>query len=407
MSNPEYDVIVYGATSFVGQLVAEYLNEQYGVDGDVKWAIGGRSADKLRQVQEEYGLQDVATFVGDAGDVAFLENMVQQTRVICSTVGPYALYGNDLVAACSRFGTDYVDLTGETQWIRKMIDNNHASAIASGARIVHSCGFDSIPSDLGVMHLQSIANEKHGEPCTSVNLRVKAMAGKASGGTVASMLNVIEEARKDSKLIRILQNPYALAPEGKRSGIRQPNTNKATFDKDLDGWVAPFVMAAINTRNVHRTNALLDYSYGTEFKYDEAVMTGKGFKGRAKAMGISNGLKGFMAAAALGPTRKLLNKFALPQPGEGPNKKERDTGFYKLWLIGKTASGQEVRTQVTGDKDPGYGSTSKMLGEAAVCLAKDISKDDVKGGMWTPAAAMGEALKARLEANAGLTFTQK
>lgn len=403
----EYDVIVYGATSFVGQLVAEYLNEQYGIDSDVKWAMGGRSADKLRQVQEEYGLQDVPTLVGDAGDVAFLESMVQQTKVVCSTVGPYALYGNDLVAACARFGTDYVDLTGETQWIRKMIDNNHASAIATGARIVHSCGFDSIPSDLGVMHLQSIANEKFGEPCTAINLRVKAMGGKFSGGTVASMLNVIEEARKDSKLIRILQNPYALAPEGKRSGIRQPNTNKAMFDKDLDGWVAPFVMASINTRNVHRTNALLDYAYGEDFKYDEAVMTGKGMSGRAKAMAISNGMKGFMAAAAIGPTRKLLNKFALPQPGEGPNKKERDNGFYKLWFIGKTASGQEVRTQVTGDKDPGYGSTSKMLGEAAVCLAKDISKNDVKGGMWTPASAMGETLKARLEANAGLSFTVK
>ena len=332
--------------------------------------------------------------------------MVKQCKVIASTVGPYALYGSELVKACAEQGTDYVDLTGESQWMRKMIDAHQATAEKSGARIVHNCGFDSIPSDLGVHFTQQQAADAFGEPCTEIGLRVKAMKGGASGGTVASLLNVFKEAAKDPALRKELQNPYAIAPQGMRKGPRQPATNMTGYDEQAKSWMAPFVMAAINTRVVQRSHALLGRPWGNEFKYSEAMSFGDGVGGRAKATSFTAGMGGFMALTALPPSRALLEKFVLPKPGEGPTPEEQKNGFYDLRLYGKTASGQEIVTKVTGDRDPGYGSTSKMLGEAAVCLAKDVTRRTTKGGIWTPSTAMGDKLLQRLEANSGLSFTR-
>lgn len=400
----KYDVIVWGATSFVGQLVAEYMFKQYGADGDVKWAMGGRSAAKLETVKKEYGIEGIDSLVGDASDEAFMNDLVQQTKVVCSTVGPYALYGNELVAACAKNGTDYVDLTGEPQWIRKMIDTHHAEAVKSGARIVHSCGFDSIPSDMGVAYTQQLAQERFGTHCNEIGLRVRRMKGGASGGTIASMMNVVQEARENPALMKILKNPFALAPEGKRKGPRQPDTNKAKFDDMTGKWIAPFIMASINTRNVHRSNAIMDYPYGEDFLYGEATIVGKGLKGRAKANVFTGVMGGLTLGMAFSLGRKVLGGYVLPKPGEGPSKEERENGCFDLWMIGKTANGDEIRTHVTGDRDPGYGSTAKMLSEAAICLAQDVP--DAAPGMGTPAATMGNVLRDRLVANAGLTFSE-
>jgi short subunit dehydrogenase-like uncharacterized protein len=323
---------------------------------------------------------------------------------VLSTVGPYALYGEPLVKACAETGTDYCDLTGEAQWIRRMIHGYEKAARRSGARIVHSCGFDSIPSDLGVHFLQQQAIERLGEPCTRVKMRVKAMRGGFSGGTVASVLNLVKEATSDPALRKELANPYSICPEGYAPGVRQPNVQSAQFDDDFDAWVAPFVMSAINTRIVQRSNALSKQAYGADFTYDEAVLTGRGLKGRLAATGMAAGLAGFMVAGAVPPTRWALERFVLPGPGEGPSAEAQKSGFFDLRFVGKTADGRSIRTRVTGDRDPGYGSTAKMLGQAGACLAQDLSNSGVKGGFWTPATIFGDRLIARLTKHSGLTF---
>ncbi len=321
-----------------------------------------------------------------------------------STVGPYALYGSDLIAAAVASGTDYCDLTGEPHWMRSMIDAHAAGAAESGARIVHACGFDSIPSDLGVLYTQQQAIERFDAPCTSIAMRVKAAKGGASGGTVASMVNVIAEAKDDPSLRSILKNPYALAPEGMRQGVQQPNVSSPTRDPHTGRWMAPFVMASVNTRVVHRTHALLGRPWGDDFRYDEAMLVGAGPFGAAKAAAFTVGLGGFIGLASVGPIRSLLERHVLPKPGEGPDAKARETGFYDLRFFGTTASGETIRTRVTGDRDPGYGSTAKMLGEAVVTIA-GLPDDQPPGGFWTPATALGTAFIDRLERYAGLSFT--
>jgi short subunit dehydrogenase-like uncharacterized protein len=331
--------------------------------------------------------------------------MCREARVVVSTVGPYALYGEPLVKACVETGTDYCDLTGEVQWIRRMVTRHEAAARASGARIVHCCGFDSIPSDLGVHVLQRGAQRRYGAPLERVRLRVKAMRGGASGGTVASLLNVLKEVGHDKSLRAELANPYSLCVGGDAPATRQPNVAGAVFDKAFGSWVAPFVMAGINTRVVHRSNALTGWRYGREFRYDEAVLMGRGLRGRLGALGTAVGLGGFMVAASIGPLRSLLERFVLPKPGEGPSPEAQRTGFFDLRLHGVTADGKTLRGKVTGDRDPGYGSTARMLLQAAACLASDTPKDALPGGFWTPATAFGDRLVERLEARAGLTFT--
>jgi short subunit dehydrogenase-like uncharacterized protein len=400
----EFDVVVYGATGFTGTLVAQYLLRQYGVDGDLKWCIAGRSASKLESVRESLGeaAADLDIIVADSRDQGALTPLASRTRVVLTTVGPYALYGSDLVAACVKSGTDYCDLAGEVQWIRKMVDKHHEQAQQTGARIVHCCGFDSIPMDMGVFFLQQAAKRQHGSYCRSISLFVKATKGTASGGTIASMMNIIEETKKDRSIARMMANPYALNPEGEREGPDERDQHKVVRDKGTACWTAPFVMAGINTRVVRRSHALAGYPYGRDFRYREAVLTGKGIGGWFKGTMMTLSLGALVVGISFAPTRKLLQKFILPKPGEGPSPELQKSGFFNLMQIGELADGRVMRTRITGDQDPGYGSTSKMLAESAVCLALD--ELDTGGGVLTPAFAMGDRLLERLRNNAGLTF---
>ncbi len=404
MTQNQHHIVVFGATSFVGQILTKYLWQRYGMTGEVRWALAGRSLAKLQQLRNELGANaaTLPLIVADADDESALRTMCASTQVIVSTVGPYALYGSPLVKVCAESGTDYCDLTGEVQWISRMIAEHETTAQRTGARIVHCCGFDSIPSDLGVYFLQQRANERFGQPCARVKLRVKNMHGAASGGTVASILNVVKESVSNPEIRKIMSNPFAICPTG--SGVRQPNVNFAEFDQDANSWVAPFVMAGINTRIVHRSNAVSNHAYGRDFCYDEAVMTGKGLKGHATAAAIATGLAGFIGAAAIPPSRYLLERFVVPKPGEGPSPEAQQRGGYDFRFYGQTANGQALQVKVTGDRDPGYGSTGKILGEAAVCLALETDKNTVKGGFWTPATIFGERLISRLQQHAGLTF---
>jgi short subunit dehydrogenase-like uncharacterized protein len=406
MKTPPHDLIVFGATSFVGQILTRYLFAQFGAHDGLRWALAGRSEQKLQRLRSSLGPKGarLPLVVADAADADALGALCSQTRVVISTVGPYALYGEPLVKACAETGTDYCDLTGEAQWIRRMIHGYEKAARKSGARIVHSCGFDSIPSDLGVHFLQQQAIERFGEPCTRVKMRVKAMRGGFSGGTVASVMNVVKEASTNPALRKELANPYSICPEGYAPKVRQPNVRSAQFDDDFNAWIAPFVMSAINTRIVQRTNALSKQAYGADFTYDEAVLTGRGLQGRLAATGMAAGLGGFVVAAAIPPARWALERFVLPGPGEGPSAEAQKSGFFDLRFVGRTADGRSIRTRVTGDRDPGYGSTAKMLGQAGACLAQDIGDSSVKGGFWTPATIFGDRLIARLTRHSGLTF---
>ncbi len=396
------DLIVFGATSFVGQLLCRRLVERQGVDGPLTWAIAGRDAAKLERVATETGA-DVERIVADASDADALAAMVGDTRVVVSTVGPYALYGSDLVAAVAEAGTDYCDLTGETQWMRRMIDAHAATAEASGARIVHTCGFDSIPSDLGVWFTQQQAVERLGAPCEHVSMRVATMRGGASGGTIASMMNLMEEAAADPALRKLLADPYALAPPDQRTGPDQPDVTRPQRDDASGQWVAPFVMAAVNTRVVQRSHALLGRPWGPGFTYDEAMLMGTGPLGAVKASGLSAGLAAGLGLTAVGPVRRVLQRYVLPKPGQGPSTDAQEKGSFDVRFFGSTADGKTIRTRVTGDRDPGYSGTARMLAEAAAALV-ELDADEVGGGFWTPATAFGDRLVERLESHAGIRF---
>ena len=384
----KFDIVVYGATGFTGQLVAEYLASHYKGDAGLKWAMAGRSAEKLAAVRDAIGApKDLPLIVADAGDPASLKAMAEQTESVITTVGPYQLYGNALIAACVETGTDYLDLCGEPIWMRQMIDKYEAAAKASGARIVFSCGFDSVPFELGTFFVQEEAKRAFGVPASRVKGRVRNMRGTLSGGTAASAKATFDAVAKDLSLVAILNNPFALTPGFE--GPKQPRGNKPLFEDDLQSWAAPFMMALINTRNVHRSNMLMGFPYGREFVYDEMVLTGPGEKGEANA-------KLVMAANTekTGPNA--------PKPGEGPSKEERENGLYDLLYVAIAPDGRQVRAAVKGDRDPGYGSTSKMISECAICLLRDAP--DVPAGFWTPGAAMGQKLIKRLEEHAGITF---
>lgn len=407
MEKAQFDILIFGATSFVGQILTTYMANHFGVDNaDLKWAIAGRSEAKLNQVKNSLGDKGkgLQIVLADAADETSLTALCNQTRVIISTVGPYALYGEPLVKVCAETGTDYCDLTGEVQWIKAMLDKYQDTAKASGARIVNCCGFDSIPSDMGVYFLQQQAQEKLGKTCNNIKMRVKAAKGGASGGTVASVINITKEAVKNPALRKQLANPYLICPENHGFSERQYNVNKPEFDPDFNAWSAPFIMAGINTRVVHRSNALADNTYGKDFKYEEAMLTGRGFKGRLTATALVAGLGAFMAGAVIKPTRWLLENYVLPKPGEGPSPEEQLNGYYDIRFIGKTDDGQQIKCKVTGDRDPGYGSTGKMLAQAAASLAQDIKKEDKAGGFWTPASIFDQRFIQRLEKEAGLAF---
>ncbi len=380
----DFDIIVYGATGFTGRLVAEYLT---GI-GATRWAMAGRSLSKLEEVRDLIGAPaDTPLVTANSDDPASLRALCERTAVVLTTVGPYQLYGSDLVAACAETGTAYVDLCGEPAWMRHMIDAHHETAKRTGARIVFSCGFDSIPFDLGVLGLQDAAKAKFGHAMPRVKGRVRKMQGGFSGGTAASLKATLAAAAKDPSILGLLVNPFALAPGF--TGPSQPKGLLPEYDRTIEAWVAPFVMAPINTKNVHRTNFLLGADgYGADFVYDEMMVApGLGEMGKAAAEAI----------ARINP----LSSEKGPKPGEGPSKEERDAGFYDLLFIGEGPNGERVDCVVTGDRDPGYGSTSKMIAETALCLVEDVPGD---GGIWTPGALMGKVLADRLQAKAGLTF---
>jgi short subunit dehydrogenase-like uncharacterized protein len=400
----EFDLIVVGATGFTGALVAEYLCERYGADGNLRWAIAGRSDDKLEALKGRLGstAANLPVIVADSLDEAAMTSLARRTAVALTTVGPYALYGSPLVAACAESGTHYCDLTGEVQWVRRMIDQHHAGATASGARIVHCCGFDSIPMDIGAWNLQQEAMRRYGSYCNSITLHVRAMKGGASGGTMASMMNIMREARTDRNVARILARPYSLNPDPEQRGPDSGDQRGVGFSAEGETWTAPFVMASVNTRVVRRTHALLGNPWGDDFQYREAVRTGAGPGGWLRAASVTAGLAGLVTAASFGWSRNALERFVLPKPGSGPDAAARESGFFNLEQIGTLADGTTIRGRILGDRDPGYGSTSKMLAEAGVCLAKDELRSS--GGVLTPAAAMAAPLLERLRANAGLTF---
>ncbi len=400
--NKTYDVILWGATGFTGRLIAEYLLAQYGVGKDLAWAMAGRNQSKLEKIREELGNTDIPLVVADSHDRQLLEAMVKQTKVICTTVGPYALHGSLLLEVCVEQAVDYCDLTGEVQWMRRTIDVHHEKAQENKVKIVHCCGFDSIPSDMGVFFLQQEAQKQWQAYAQEVKYRLMGAKGGPSGGTIASLDNVNIEAQKDPKLMeKVILNPYGLNPRDQQTGKDVPDLRDSAYDEDFQAWIAPFVMAVINTKVVRRSHALSNYPYGQDFRYEEATHVGAGFFNRIKASITATVTDALFTPGAI--LKRIIDQF-LPDPGQGPSKHQRETGFFKIILLGKSADGKTIKVKVKGDRDPGYGSTSKMLAEAAVCLAKDRENLPSNFGVITPSTAMGASLLHRLQENSGLTF---
>jgi short subunit dehydrogenase-like uncharacterized protein len=387
-SSPKYDIVVYGATGFTGQLVAEYLASHYRDDKSLKWAMAGRSLDKLAAARDAIGApKDIPLIAADSDDPLSIRAMVEQTRLVLTTVGPYQLYGTDVLAACVASGTDYLDLCGEPLWMHEMIETYQAAAEKSGARILFSCGFDSVPFELGVFFVQEQAKKVFGAPAARVKGRIRGMSGSLSGGTAASAKATAAALTKDLSLVAIMKDPFALTPGFK--GPKQPPGNRPLYEEDFHSWAAPFAMALVNTRNVHRANMLMGFPYGQDFVYDEMVLTGDGEQGQANT-------KLVMAANA----EKTGSN--APKVGEGPSKEKRDNGYFDLLYVAVGSDGRRVCATVKGTGDPGYGLTAKMITECAVGLLRDGAA--VKGGIWTPGAALGEALIKRLVDHAGLSF---
>ena len=384
-SDRPYDIVVYGATGYTGRLVAEYLSQNYRGKG-LAWAMAGRSMAKLEEVRDLIGAPaDTPLIEANSDDPASMAALAESARVILTTVGPYQLYGEPLVKACVAAGTDYADLCGEPAWMREMIDKYHAAAQASGARIAFSSGFDSIPFDLGVLMLQKEAVARFGKPAPRVKGRVRAMQGSFSGGTAASLTETMKAVAKNPKLIPILQSPFGLTPGFE--GPSQPMGLVPEYEDSVGKWAAPFIMATINTKNVHRTNLLLGHPYGEDFRYDEMMLTSAGELGQKAAHAVGEMLKNPFGAKP-------------PKPGEGPSPEERENGHYDVLFIGEYPGGKVLRYGVKGRYDPGYGSTSRMLAETGIALLEC----QADGAISTPGALLGEALVTRLQDHAEITF---
>lgn len=400
--NREFDLIVWGASGFTGRLVAEYLFQTYGVNKSIKWAMAGRNQEKLASVRAMVADDTVPIIIADSQDQASLDAMVKRATVICTTVGPYGKYGSKLVASCVEHQTHYCDLAGEVIWMRQMIDAHHGKAQANGTKIVHTCGFDSIPSDMGVYFMQKEALSRTGKAAKRIKMRVRAFKGELSGGTYASLSDSLAKAEANKSLYSILINPYSLNPEGEQVGPDRRDLQSVLYDQTAKSWIYPFIMAGINTKVVRRSNALAGYPYGKTFRYDEAVMSGDGLKGRMKGIAAALSL-GLLVMAKPGSFMKKVVDRVMPAPGEGPDKAKREAGFYNLKFFTTLHDDSIIVGKVTGDRDPGYGSTCKMLAESAICLAKDETPQ--VAGVLTPSVAMGDALLKRLEESAGLTFS--
>ena len=401
--NREFDLVVFGATSFVGKILCNYLVNEY-AEPNFSWAMAARSQAKLDELKSSLGNKaaSIPAFTADSADQQSLDALCQRASVIISTVGPYALYGEKLVKACAESGTDYCDLTGEAHWIRRMLLRYEKTAQSSGARIVNCCGFDSIPSDLGVKFLQQETFKRSGRYCEKVRMGVKASKGGASGGTIASGINLYKEASRNAELRREMRDYYSICPPDHGMTARQ-KTVSFEYDPDFKSWAGPFIMAAINTRVVLRSNALSGNAYGADFSYSECSLTGDGKKGRkrAKRLKSGSGLAGVVLAVA--PLRWLAMRF-LPKPGEGPSPEQQLNGFYDLRFSGRTAQGDLIQVKVYGDRDPGYGSTAKMLAQAAISLQRDVDRSKTGGGFMTPATVFGDSYIDRLQSHAGMEF---
>ena len=405
MEDRKYDIVVWGATGFTGNYVAKYL-ASYSSKEDIRWAIAGRDINKLKQLTEKLGHNNIPMIQADINDVKSMNAMAASTKVICSTAGPFALLGTPVIEACIHEKTNYCDITGESHWVKKIIEKYHDQAQEAGLKIVHCCGFDSIPSDMGVYKLQKECFQRFGEYCHTIKMRVRVAKGKLSGGTYASMRNIMEEIRKDPSLVSSLRDPYSLNPANQKNGPPQRDLNKVIFDKELGTWIAPFVMEAVNTRIVRRSHALRNSPYGQDFRYNEAIMTGNGLNGKMRGIAITIPLAVMMAARPGNFFNGLLNRF-LPKPGEGPSENEIRNGFYILNFYGFTPGGKRMILKWKGNQDPGYGSTSMMLTQSAICLAKDWSQLPATYGILTPSVAMEEYLMDRLLAHAEITIEIK
>jgi len=403
-----FDVVLWGATGFTGRLVAEYLVTHHGAGAALRWAIGGRSKEKLERVRD--GLQaidesaaELPIVTGDSADRESLDAIVRTTRAVCSTVGPFAIHGKHLVSACVDAGTDYCDSTGEPQFVRAMIDAHHDRARATGARIVHCCGFDSIPSDLGTLMLQQHARDEHGCRCYEVRHTVSLHGGGLSGGTVASMMQLMDEASRDADVRRLLEDPYSLDPRHEGTDPEPHEQRGVHWDADTKRWTAPFVMAAINARVVRRSNAVLDYAWGRDFRYREAMSFAAGPRGWMQAAGVATGVAAALGAMTDPAIRSMAASRFLPSPGEGPTKEARARSSFLSRFVGVLeGSGAKIHGTARGG-DPGYDETAKMLAESVLCLARDRDTTRAEGGVLTPASCLGMTLVGRLR-KAGLSF---
>jgi short subunit dehydrogenase-like uncharacterized protein len=400
-----YDIVVWGATGVAGGLLADYLVDRYAPD-ELAVALGGRDADRLEAVAttltDRYEAWDeLPTVVGDATAIDTLRAVARQTTVICTTVGPYTTYGTPLVEACIDVGTDYCDLTGEVNWIREIVDQYHDAAVESDTRIVHSCGFDSVPTDLGTTLVQSHATETHGRPCDVVQIYLEDGDGSVSGGTLASFGELFEAASNDPIAQRTLANPYSLAPRGERDGVDSGEQPGPQRDRLGPGWTAPSPMAPVNERVVRRSNALLGYPWGREFRCTEVIPTGSGVRGAATAALITTSLAGFKTAMGIDTLRDAIREYVFPDPGEGPTRAAAMDGSFTVRVRGRGTGtdGQfSVEAVVGADLDPGYGATARMLGESGMALLRGDTDSPLDGGVLTPASAIGEPLADRLRA---------
>jgi short subunit dehydrogenase-like uncharacterized protein len=399
----DLDVVLYGATGFVGRLTARYLAE-HAPEG-TRIALAGRTESKLAQLRGELGPRaaDWPLLVADSQDAAALAAIAQRARAVATTVGPYQRYGFPLVQACAEGGTHYADLTGEVLFMRETIDRFGAPARESGARIVHSCGFDSIPSDLGVLELHRAAQRDGAGELEDTTFVLERVSGGFSGGTIDSLRDQLDAMKRNPALRKTAGDPYALSPDRDAEPDlgKQRELQSVEHDSEL-GWLAPFVMAGVNTRVVRRSNALLNHAYGRRFRYREVMSAGSGLLAPAKAGAIVAVLGGLVAGMSFGPTRTVLDK-VLPAPGEGPSEKAQRRGFYEIAIHGRTSSGRTYVSRVVQKGDPGYAATALLLGESVLCLALDADRLPEGGGVLTPATAMGDVLADRLRVS-GVTI---
>jgi short subunit dehydrogenase-like uncharacterized protein len=393
----ELDVVLFGATSFVGRLCAEYLARA--APAEVRIGLAGRSRERLDNLQASLGgrAADWPLLIADTADRSSLNQLAGATRVLATTVGPYRRYGLGVVEACASAGTHYADLTGEVLFMREAIDRFNALAAEGGARVVHSCGFDSIPSDLGVLLLHEAVTADGAGQLQDTTLVVRVLKGGPSGGTIASLKGTIDDARSDRELARLLADPYALSPDRDAEPSLGPegDLRGVQHDHELDMWVGPFIMGSINTRVVRRSNALQGHAYGPGFRYREVMGFGSGPLAAVQAGAIAGGVGALAAGLSIGPTRTILDR-VLPSPGEGPSESQRERGRFRIEIHARTSSGARYLCRVAAQGDPGYKATAVMFGESSLSLALDEDRLPARAGVLTPATAIGDALVQRL-----------